>query len=55
MTEGHLDGSDGTGEELLYLERTEAMKKAIEACFGPLDEDYVDSKLDDFYNKHFGE
>ena len=55
MTEGHLDGSDGTGEELLYLERTEAMKKAIEACFGPLDEDYVDSKLDDFYNKYFGE
>lgn len=55
MTQGHLDGSDGTAEELLYLERTEAMKKAIESCFGPLDEDYVDSKLDDFYNRYFGE
>ncbi|MBO4510976.1 MAG: hypothetical protein J5718_06495 [Lachnospiraceae bacterium] len=55
MTDRGLDGSDGTPEEILYLKRTDAMKKALETCFGKLDEDYVDSLLDDFYNKHFGE
>jgi len=55
MTEGELDGSDGTPEELLYLDRIDAMKKALETCFGKLDDDYVDSLLDNFYNKTFGE
>ncbi len=55
MTQQGLDGSDGTPEEILYLKRTDAMKKALETCFGQLNEDYVDSLLDDFYNKHFGE
>ena len=55
MTEGELDGSDGTPEELLYMDRIDAMKKAMETCFGKLDDDYVDSLLDDFYNKTFGE
>ena len=55
MTEGDLDGSNGDSEELLYLNRTDAMKKALETCFGKLNDDYVDSLLDDFYNKHFGE
>ena len=55
MTDRGLDGSDGTPEEILYLKRTDAMKKALETCFGKLNEDYVDSLLDEFYNKHFGE
>ena len=55
MTQQGLDGSNGTPEEILYLKRTDAMKKALETCFGQLNEDYVDSLLDDFYNKHFGE
>ena len=55
MTEGRLAGNDGTSDEILYLDRTAAMKTAIERCFGKLDEDYVDSLVDDFYNKYFAE
>jgi hypothetical protein len=55
FTEGRLAGGDGTSEEILYLDRTAAMKTAIERCFGKLDEDYVDSLVDDFYNKYFAE
>jgi len=55
MTSGTLSGDDGTPEEILYLNRTQVMKSALELRFGKLDEDYVDSLLDDFYNKHFGE
>ncbi|MCR5204744.1 MAG: hypothetical protein K6E47_06780 [Lachnospiraceae bacterium] len=54
MTDGELDGSDGTPEELLYLDRIDAMKKALSTCFPKLDDDYVDSLLDEFYNKKFG-
>ena len=53
MTAGDLSGNDGTGEEILYLKRTAAMKNALEHFFGHLDEDYADSLIDDFYNKHF--
>ena len=53
MTAGDLSGDDGIGEEILYLKRTAAMKDAIEKFFGKLDEDYVDSLIDDFYNKNF--
>lgn len=53
MTAGPLSGDDGTPDEVLYLKRTEAMKSALFNVFGPLDEDYVDSLIDDFYNKTF--
>ena len=54
MTRGSLSGEDGTTEEILYLKRTAAMKSELEKVFGHLDEDYIDSLLDDFYNKQFG-
>ena len=54
MTAGDLSGEDGTSDEILYLNRTAKMKQEIEKVFGRLDEDYVDSLLDDFYNKTFG-
>ena len=53
MTEGHLSGEDGTSEEILYLDRTAKMKQELEKVFGRLDDDYIDSLLDDFYNKNF--
>ena len=54
MTKGSLSGEDGTSEEILYLNRTAAMKSELEKVFGHLDDDYIDSLLDDFYNKQFG-
>ena len=54
MTKGSLSGEDGTSEEILYLNRTAAMKSELEKIFGRLDDDYIDSLLDDFYNKQFG-
>ena len=53
MTEGELSGEDGTGEEELYLKRTAVMKSALKGIFGNIDDDYADSLIDDFYNKHF--
>ena len=53
MTQGRLSGEDGTSEEILYLDRTAKMKQELEKVFGRLDDDYVDSLLDDFYNKNF--
>ena len=53
MTQGHLSGEDGTSEEILYLDRTAKMKQELEKVFGRLDDDYIDSLLDDFYNKNF--
>lgn len=53
MTAGPLSGDDGTPDEVLYLKRTETIKSALFNVFGPLDEDYVDSLIDDFYNKTF--
>lgn len=53
MTSGRLSGEDGTSEEILYLDRTAKMKQELEKVFGRLDDDYVDSLLDDFYNKNF--
>ena len=53
MTSGRLSGEDGTSEEILYLDRTAKMKQELEKVFGHLDDDYVDSLLDDFYNKNF--
>ena len=53
MTDGSLSGDDGTPDEILYLKRTQAMKQSLTSIFGELDEDYVDSLIDDFYNKEF--
>ena len=53
MTQGHLSGEDGTSEEILYLDRTAKMKQELEKVFVRLDDDYIDSLLDDFYNKNF--
>lgn len=38
--------------ELRYLHRTAAMRKAIIEQFGELDEDFLDSILDEFYDKY---
>lgn len=53
------DASDDNKEssdasiELLYLNRTTAMKEAITKAFGELDESYLDSLIDEFYDRHF--
>ena len=53
MTEGDLSGDDGTSDEILYLNRTAAMKRAMYEKFGNLNEDFADTMIDEFYNSHF--
>lgn len=42
-------------DEIRYLNRTNAMKAAITKQFGAIDEDYIESLIDEFYDKHFEE
>lgn len=49
-----IAASEGeNSDELLYMSRTAAMKEAITKAFGELDEAYVDSLIDEFYDKKF--
>lgn len=52
ITESFLSqiDEDDIGSEMLYLKRTEAIKALIAETFGELDESYVDSIVEEFYN-----
>ncbi len=47
-----LAGED-LSEEILYLRRTEIIKKKLEADYPELDENYADELIEEFYNNHF--
>ena len=47
------DIDESEPDEIRYLNRTNAMKEAITEHFGELDEDYIESLIDEFYDKHF--
>lgn len=54
--DGVIDESETANAEsveLMYLNRTAAMKEAVTKQFGELDEDFLDSIIDEFYDKHF--
>ncbi|MBR4343143.1 MAG: hypothetical protein IKP88_10665 [Lachnospiraceae bacterium] len=53
MTQDDLSEDADTPDEILYLKRTAVMKTALRNVFGNLDDDYIDSLIDDFYNKCF--
>ena len=47
-----LKGED-LSEEILYLRRTEIIKKRLNADYPDLDENYADELIEEFYNKRF--
>lgn len=55
FTEEFMQNADdpALSEELNYLRRSEAMKKALVEKYGELDDSYIDSVIEDFYNSHF--
>ncbi len=54
VTESFLASCDDPdlSPELNYLRRTEAIKKSLTDTFGELDDTYLDSLIEDYYNSH---
>ncbi|MBP5160042.1 MAG: hypothetical protein ILP10_07055 [Lachnospiraceae bacterium] len=54
VTEEFLASCDdpSLSPELNYLRRTEAIKKSLTDTFGELDDTYIDSLIEDYYNTH---
>ena len=50
--ETFADLPDDLGEEILYLRRTDIIRERLNNEFPGLNEDYVDSLIDDFYDKN---
>ena len=53
LREGTDPVNESLSPELLYLARAEKLKKALSEHFESLDSTYIETIIDDFYDKHF--